>query len=110
MIDFRYLVGYIKSYEFCRVTHRNRFVVTQENEAEEINTSTNWPIERATGLLAGTIILLSLGMGRLHSGRWRILTAFVGSNLLLNAIAGWCPASLIMKRLGVPTAAQCSRR
>lgn len=84
--------------------------MTKVYEETEVLSTSQWPIERATSLLAGSIVLLSLGMGRLHSSRWRLLTLMVGSNLLLNAVVGWCPATLVMKRLGIPTAAQCSRR
>ncbi|MHB8190540.1 MAG: YgaP family membrane protein [Ferrimicrobium sp.] len=78
-------------------------------ESEGTSTS-QWPVERATNLLAGSIVLFSLGMARVHSNRWRFLTAFVGTNLLMNAAIGWCPASLALRRLGLPTAAQCARR
>ncbi|MEO8814786.1 MAG: DUF2892 domain-containing protein [Mycobacterium sp.] len=65
-----------------------------------------WPLDRAVSLMAGAIVLTTLILGRAHSSRWRILTGFAGANLLLNAIVGWCPASLLMHRLGVPTAAE----
>lgn len=84
--------------------------VSPENEATEALSTSKWPIERATNLLGGTMILLSLALGRAHSRRWRLLTAFVGTNLVLNAAVGWCPASLIMRRLGMPNAVQCARR
>ncbi|WP_407685352.1 YgaP-like transmembrane domain [Mycobacterium sp. HUMS_1102779] len=35
-----------------------------------------------------------------------ILTGFVGVNLLLDTAVGWCPTSLPLHRLGVPTAAE----
>ncbi|MCV7236370.1 hypothetical protein BST20_24400 [Mycobacterium branderi] len=65
-----------------------------------------WPLERVVGLMAGTVVLASLALGRRHSARWRILTALVGANLLLNAAAGWCPMSVVLHRVGVPTAAE----
>jgi hypothetical protein len=71
---------------------------------------TQWSVERATSLLAGSVVLFSLGMARVHSNRWHFLTAFVGANLLMNAVIGWCPTSLALRRLGLPTAAQCARR
>jgi hypothetical protein len=30
------------------------------------------------------------------------MTGLIGSNLILQAVAGWCPASLLVRRLGVP--------
>lgn len=71
---------------------------------------TRWPIERATNLLGGSLVLISVLMGTYYSDWWLLLTAFVGANLLMNAAVGWCPASLIMRRLGIPSAAQCTRQ
>lgn len=65
-----------------------------------------WPLERMLHLMAGTVILSTLALGRLHCPRWRILTGFVGANLLLDVTVGWCPASLLLRRLGVPTAVE----
>jgi hypothetical protein len=63
-----------------------------------------WHVDRVVGLLAGTFILVSLGLARVHHRRWRLMTAFIGGNLILQAVAGWCPASLALRRLGVPDA------
>lgn len=63
-----------------------------------------WPLERVLHLMAGTIVLISLTLGQVLDGRWRILTAFVGANLLLDATVGWCPAKLLLHRLGIATA------
>jgi hypothetical protein len=69
-----------------------------------------WPLERVTGLIAGVVVLTTLALGRLQSSRWRILTGFVGANLILNATAGWCPASVLLHRFGrVPTVAERER-
>jgi hypothetical protein len=61
-----------------------------------------WDVNRVVSLLAGTFILFSLVMGRLHDRRWRLMTGLIGANLILQAVAGWCPASLLVRRLGVP--------
>ncbi|MBS9534682.1 DUF2892 domain-containing protein [Mycobacterium sp. M1] len=65
-----------------------------------------WPIERITGLVAGVVVLLTLGLGRLHTGRWRVMTGWVGVNLVLNAMVGWCPLSVVLRRAGIPLAAE----
>lgn len=65
-----------------------------------------WPLERVLSLLAGSVVLTSLLLGRENSRRWRVLTAFVGLNLLLDAAVGWCPTSLLLYRLGIRTAAE----
>jgi hypothetical protein len=48
------------------------------------------------------MILLSVALTASVSTWWLLLTAFVGVNLLLFAVVGWCPASLLMRRLGLP--------
>jgi uncharacterized membrane protein len=63
-----------------------------------------WPIERLVSLLAGGVSLASLGLGRAHDPRWRILTGLVGANLVLQATAGWCPASVAMRMAGMRAA------
>jgi hypothetical protein len=65
-----------------------------------------WPIERIISLMAGIVVIISLILGCEVSKRWKYLTGFVGANLLLDAIVGWCPSSLLLHRLGVPTAAE----
>lgn len=63
-----------------------------------------WDMDRVVSLLAGGFTLLSLGLGRLHHPRWRVMTALIGANLIMRALAGWCPASLVLRKLGVPEA------
>jgi hypothetical protein len=58
-------------------------------------------IENAIRIMAGTMVLLSLTLSRLHSEYWLLLTAFVGVNLIQSAFTGFCPAENILKRLGV---------
>jgi hypothetical protein len=55
-------------------------------------------------LLAGAFILISLGLGRVHNPRWRVMTGLIGGNLVLQSAAGWCPASVAMRLLGMRTA------
>ena len=67
-----------------------------------------WTIERVVPLLAGTVVLASLALTLVFSSGWLLLTGFVGANLLLFGAVGWCPASLLLHRLGVPRlAAPC---
>ena len=58
-------------------------------------------IDRAVMALAGTMILVSLGLSQLHSQYWLLFTAFVGLNLLQAAFTGFCPAAIVFKRLGL---------
>lgn len=81
-----------------------------ERGAFQLPRPQGWTLERALHLIAGSVVLVSLTLGRMHSKRWRILTGLVGANLLLDAAVGWCPASVVLRRLGVPTAAECAIR
>ena len=64
---------------------------------------TSWQIVR---LFAGTLILVSLGLGvpgspLFMSPWWLALTAFVGANLAQSALTRWCPLEIILRKLGV---------
>jgi len=65
-------------------------------------------IERTLRLMAGTVVLASVGLTLLHSQYWLILTAFVGFNLFQSGITNWCPAMLILKRLGLPSCGEAA--
>ncbi len=53
-------------------------------------------------LAAGFFVLLSLGLGYVHSPYWHLFTAFVGLNLLQSAFTKWCPLMTILRKAGVP--------
>ena len=54
----------------------------------------------ALRLLAGFMVLLSLGLAVYADMRWLWLTAFVGVNLLQSAFTGWCPAIWFFRKVG----------
>lgn len=58
-------------------------------------------LDRAVLLLAGTLTLLSALLASLVSPWWLLLTAFVGFNLLQSSVTGFCPAAVVLRRLGV---------
>ena len=58
-------------------------------------------IESIIRLLAGSLILMSLALSQFVSPWWLVLAAFVGLNLAQSALSGFCPAEMILKRLGV---------
>ena len=58
-------------------------------------------IGRAVMAFAGSLILVSLALALLVSTWWLLLTAFVGLNLLQAAFTGFCPAAMLLRRLGV---------
>lgn len=57
-------------------------------------------IESAIRLLAGSLILLSLGLYQFVSPWGLLLALFVGLNLAQSSVTGLCPAETILKRLG----------
>jgi hypothetical protein len=58
-------------------------------------------LEHIIRAIAGTLVLVSLGLGYWLSPWWHLLTAFVGLNLLQSAFTKWCLAEQILKKLGV---------
>ncbi|MGW5383151.1 YgaP family membrane protein [Nocardia sp. NPDC003963] len=63
---------------------------------------TGWTIDRIVPLLAGILVLAGTALAVAFSPWWLILTTLAGANLLLYSAVGWCPATLLMTRLGVP--------
>ncbi|MEU2175125.1 DUF2892 domain-containing protein [Nocardia sp. NPDC019219] len=61
-----------------------------------------WSVARVVPLLAGTFVLISALLAAMVSSWWLIFTGLVGANLLLYSAVGWCPATLLLRRLGVP--------
>ncbi|GIU02937.1 YgaP family membrane protein [Shewanella algidipiscicola] len=66
-------------------------------------------IERSIFAFAGFMVLLSLALTALVHHNFIWLTAFVGANLLQSAFTGFCPAAMIMKKLGVKSEAELER-
>ncbi len=58
-------------------------------------------IESIIRLLAGTLVLASVVLSRLVSPWWLLLAGFVGLNLVQSVFTGFCPAEIILRRLGV---------
>jgi hypothetical protein len=71
--------------------------------------------ERMIRVIAGSFILLSLGLGvpaspLFVSEYWLWFTAFVGANLLQSGFTRFCPMEMILRKLGVPAAPPANRR
>jgi len=69
--------------------------------------------ERIVRIVAGTFVLLSLGLGVPGSPifvnqNFLWFTAFVGANLLQSGFTCFCPLETILRKLGVKSAAQCA--
>jgi hypothetical protein len=57
-------------------------------------------VERTLRGIAGTVVLVSLGLGWYVDARWLLLTAFVGANLLQSAFTDRCPMKTILEASG----------
>ena len=58
-------------------------------------------VERALRVMAGSFILVSLGLGHHVSPYWYLFTAFVGLNLFQSGFTNWCPMMTFLRKLGV---------
>lgn len=58
-------------------------------------------VEDVIRILAGTLVLASVVLSRVVHPNWLILAAFVGANLIQSAFTGFCPAEIILRRMGV---------
>ena len=61
-------------------------------------------MEQYIRAIAGSLVLLSLGLGYLFSPYWNLFTAFVGVNLLQSAFTKWCLMEKILSKLGIAKA------
>ncbi len=57
-------------------------------------------IENLIRILAGSMVLLSVALVYFVSPWWLLLTGFVGVNLIQSALTGFCPPSLVLRKLG----------
>ena len=67
--------------------------------------------DRAIRIMAGAFVLISLALGvegspLFFSKYFLWFTAFVGANLFQSGFSCFCPLELILKKLGVKSAAQ----
>lgn len=58
-------------------------------------------IDRAVMLLAGTMVLIGTVLTALASPWWLLLPAFVGLNLVQSSVTGFCPAAVVLGKLGL---------
>ena len=61
-------------------------------------------MENAVRILAGSFVLLSLGLGIWVNPYWFCFTAFVGVNLIQSAFTGFCPAEMLFRKMGLKPA------
>ena len=58
-------------------------------------------LDRSMFAFAGVMILVSVLLTQFVHPAFFWFTVFIGANLLQSAFTGWCPAAIIMKKLGV---------
>ena len=73
-------------------------------------------VDRAIRIMAGSFILISLALGvqgspLFVSSNFLWFTAFVGANLLQSGFTRFCPAEMILVKLGIAKACdtRCSK-
>jgi len=59
-------------------------------------------------ILAGFMVLLSVALSHFVSSWWLLLAVFVGLNLIQSAFTGFCPAELILRKLGLGEGSGCN--
>ncbi len=64
-------------------------------------------VDRYLRLIAGTFVVLSVVLSRVHSEYWLLFTAFVGLNLMQSFFSKWCPMMAFLKFLGVKDKDSC---
>jgi hypothetical protein len=65
-------------------------------------------LENAIRILAGSLVLTSVGLAHFVSEWCLLLAVFVGINLIQSALTGFCPAEIILRKLGVGGGACCA--
>ena len=51
-------------------------------------------------ILAGSMVLVSVALVHFVSPWWLLLTCFVGVNLIQSVFTGFCPPSIVLRKLG----------
>lgn len=58
-------------------------------------------IDKAVLAFAGLVVLVGLVLAQYLSPWWLLLSAFAGLNMIQSAFTGFCPAAIVLRRLGV---------
>ena len=58
-------------------------------------------LDRAVLRVAGFIVLLSVALAWFVHPWWIALAAFAGLNMIQASFTGFCPAAMILRRLGL---------
>lgn len=58
-------------------------------------------LDRAVMAFAGVMILVSIVLTKFVSPLFWLMTAFIGLNMLQSSFTRFCPAAMIMRKLGI---------
>lgn len=61
-------------------------------------------VTRVIHIVAGSFILLSLGLAHYVNPKWLWFTAFVGFNLFQSGFTNWCLMASLLKKAGLKEA------
>lgn len=58
-------------------------------------------INEGLRLMAGVFILISILLAHYVSPYWLLFTGFIALNLIQSSFTKWCPAMMILKKMGL---------
>ena len=64
-------------------------------------------VDNGVRVVAGVFVLASVALGVWVHPYWLFFTAFVGFNLIQSAFTGFCPAAMLLKKLGFTSSQGC---
>jgi hypothetical protein len=66
-------------------------------------------MEYVIRVLAGTMVLISVALAHFVSQWGLLLAVFVGCNLIQSAFTGFCPAEIILRKVGIGEGKCCCK-
>ncbi|NDY42503.1 DUF2892 domain-containing protein [Dissulfurirhabdus thermomarina] len=60
----------------------------------------SWYLERIVFVIAGVVVLGGTILGIVHHPYWFALPILAGLNMLIFAFTGFCPAAIVLYKLG----------
>jgi len=67
-------------------------------------------VERGLRGLGGGFVMLSVALGYWVHPAWFLFTAFVGANLFQSAFTDWCPAMVVLRKVGLRETGKGAKR
>ena len=63
-------------------------------------------LERRVMAFAGVMVVISALLVLLHHRYWSFFTLFIGANMFQSSFTGFCPAAIVMRKLGARSEAE----